>query len=327
MKKLVGVLAALTLAACGRPPEVDFKDGLPGADATTVDFPSQSGQGLTAAQDGPTAMALGGTSGLWLATWGTTAAVNLSTAFALGTLGAVVSTEPTSLQGDVATWVSRPGPLEPTVWRLTMTRTAPNAFSYVLEGKPRGEDDSTYVSVVSGNHTVAISAENRPMKGYGEGSFLIEWDHATGLNPSSPRKQGSAEFRYARMSPTSEVKVEVDFEERSSTSSTPVTSSYRYAQVPGGEGSFEFAADMNIHGTDTTLGANERGSIKSRWLESGEGRSDVRLTGGDLTGTAELNECWDAQFRSTYLRNSESSAMSYGTEAQGCAIQGASYAQ
>lgn len=327
MKKAMGVLVALALTACGRGsniPEVAFEDGLPGQEAMTVTMPEQQGQGLTAA-GAVRAQAAGDVSGMFLLTVGATATVNLSTAWALGALSVVVHGEPTTVNGDVAVFGPHTPLLSDTTWKLTMTRTAPNAFSYVLEGKPKGAEDTAYVAVISGNHTVAISDEGRPMKGYGEGSFLIEWDKASG----GPQEHGSAEVRYARNSPTSEVSVELDAESTSVGSGNTTSLFYRYAQVPGGEGSFEWASDSNLQAwsLNPTFNALERLTIKSRWLESGEGRSDVRATGGDLTVPATVSECWDANFRSTFLSDSTRLDIGWGTEAQACVYKDASYVQ
>jgi len=73
--------------------------------------------------------------------------------------------------------------------------------------------------------------------------------------------------------------------------------------------------------------AKETLTIKSRWLESGAGRSDVELTGGDLgEESATANECWDTSFASRYLRASYAlPQVRYGIEASDCAFTTADY--
>jgi hypothetical protein len=321
MKKTVGLLAALCLTACEPIPVVDFKDSMPTADTTRMNLPqgAKSQGGLTTVEQ----RLEGEGSGMFGVTLLTTVLVNGYTVFSLAGLGAVVSQEPTSVSGNTATF----GPHTPfgsqTTWLLTVERKANNVFEYRLDGKPKDSADSEYVNVAEGEHTVAISDEGRPMRGYGEGHFTLKWEFLTRLS-NEPFKKGTAEFRYSRNSPTDTVSVEVDTKEFIGNATTPNTARYRYSQVPGGEGSFEFGVDLNVHWFDVIRTAQERLSIKSRWVESGEGRSDVRLSGGDLTSPGTLNECWDNRFRSTFLRRSDN-LESWGTEAQDCVFQSAEY--
>jgi hypothetical protein len=326
LKKTVGVLVALALTACSPVPEVDFQDGLPGREATEVRTPAASGQGL---EDGTArAQAAGDVSGTWLVTVAATAVVNGGTLFALGALSWVADGEPTSIRGDVAVFGPHTPALSPTTWRMTMTRTAPNAFDYVLEGKQRGADDATYKAVITGQHTVAIDAQNQPVRGFGEGAFTIQWDAAAQAGGSLPGKTGSATFRYARDAADAAVSLAVDLQERAATAGArPVTAKYRYAQAVAGEGSFEWGSDTNLQPGDATYSALERFTMKSRWTASGAGRADLRSSGGDLTLPVTWSECWDGRFRSTYLRKSDVPSEAWGTEAQACVYTSASFVQ
>jgi len=321
MKKTVGLLAALCLTACEPVPVVDFKDSMPTADTTKVELPKgSSGQGLAT-----TEQALQGEgSGMFGLTLASILVVNGTTVWVLTGLGAVASQEPTTVNGDTATFGPHTPFLSPTTWLLTVQRKGNNVFEYTLDAKPKDAADSEYAHVLTGEHEVAISDEGRPMRGFGEGHFTLQWEHITRLS-NQPSRRGTAEFRYSRSSPTDEVKVEVDTEEFVGTSTTPNTALYRYAQVPGGKGSFQFAVDTNVHWFDANRAAAERLSVKSRWVESGEGRSDVRLSGGDLSAPETLNECWDSRFRSTYLERTDS-AEGWGSASQGCVFTSAEYA-
>src|SRR5688572_9808692 len=102
MKKTIGVLAALCLTACEPVPVVDFKDSMPTSDTTKVELPKgSSGQGglITAEQ------ALRGEgSGMFGLTLASVLVVNGTTLWVLGGLGAAVSQEPTSVNGNTATF-------------------------------------------------------------------------------------------------------------------------------------------------------------------------------------------------------------------------------
>ncbi len=56
-------------------------------------------------------------------------------------------------------------------------------------------------------------------------------------------------------------------------------------------------------------------TIKSRWLETGAGRSDLKAKGGDLgTLEATASECWDEGFASRYFNLSYDASKNYGAE-------------
>jgi len=325
LKKTLSLLASLSLAACGAPIEtVSFKDGLPSKEIARVDAP-KSAQQRVDAMAGVGQQALGDVAGTWLVTGGTVLVVNGITLWTLGSLHFVAGFEPSSDDGNTAVWGPHTNEWERTTWKLTAVRTAPNAFRYTLEAKAKGTADTEYAPVITGSHTVAVDDDGKALRGYGEGQFIIDYDKAARL-PTQESKRGRATFRYTRPSETEATTVQVDLSEFSGDATRPTTASYRYSQVPGGEGSFEFSADANIHWFDSTKTALERWSIKSRWLASGAGRADVRATGGDLTGPSTVSECWDTRFASTYLDGSDATQQKWGT-ASSCAYTSASYAR
>jgi hypothetical protein len=63
---------------------------------------------------------------------------------------------------------------------------------------------------------------------------------------------------------------------------------------------------FSMHGDTNDPGpAAEDGVIRSRWLNDGSGRADIRLSGGDL-GSANVtaSECWDVNFLESYYTDS-----------------------
>src|SRR5690606_23768517 len=93
---------------------------------------------------------------------------------------------------------------------------------------------------------------------------------------------------------------------------------YRYQNTPGTGGEFDFKITKNID-TEPSRSAREDLRIKSRWAATGAGRSDIKLSGGDLDEGATVSECWDTNFRSTFFTFSFDLGLGYGTEAAGCA--------
>ncbi len=301
MKRAICVVTGLVLSACGGGRVVDFKDGVPSKEAVTLSAPGASNamEGL-----GQSRSALEGeTADLYRLTAGATLLVNGFTAGVLVNLAAVVTREPTSVEGDVAVFGPHTPSLSPTTWRLSVTRTGPNAFSYVLEAKPKDRADDAYRTALSGSHVVAYDSLGNPRPGYGHGTFLIEWSNAYDV--------GSAEFSYAHEARTAQLTVDV-VANNQHVGAAPWNAQYAYVLNPGAGGRFQFATDLNID-WDPAKSAMERWSIESRWQENGAGRSDALLTGGDLTSSATANECWDDMFQSTYLFHSYD-AVGWGTE-------------
>ncbi|MCY1077511.1 hypothetical protein [Archangium lansingense] len=325
MKKMIGALASLSLAACGPQIEtVSFKDGIPSQEMAKLDVPSTTSQRIDDGVATVRQQSYGDLSGTWLVTGGTVLVVNGATLWTLGSLNFVAGFEPTSDDGTTAVWGPHTNEWERTTWKLTAVRTAPNAFKYTLEAKPKGTADSEYAAVITGSHTVAVDDDGKAIKGYGEGRFDIDYDKVARL-PHQDSKKGRVSFHYARPNPTAAVTVDVDLKEFVNDDAAPNSAAYRYSQVPEGEGSFEFAVDSNIHWFDLSKIALERWSIKSRWTSTGAGRADVRASGGDLASPVTMNECWDTKFRSTFLDGSTPSQTKWGVESEGCAFVGASY--
>jgi hypothetical protein len=81
-----------------------------------------------------------------------------------------------------------------------------------------------------------------------------------------------------------------------------VDAAYEYTEAPGAGGGFQFSVKKDAIQTTSAL---ETLTVRSRWLQTGAGRSDAKFSGGDLGATeATGNECWDANFHSVYQTNS-----------------------
>ena len=126
---------------------------------------------------------------------------------------------------------------------------------------------------------------------YGHGDFVLDWDAAQRL-PEHDLNVGKAAFVYSRPSPTAQVDIGVTFTQiRDDDTGMLVDATYAYAETPGAGGSFQFSVIKDAIATSAAL---ETVSVRSRWLQTGAGRSDVKLTGGDLgAAQATANECWD----------------------------------
>ncbi|NBD13171.1 MULTISPECIES: hypothetical protein [Corallococcus] len=313
--------ASLLFAGCNDAQSTDadtFRDGLPSKEMTQVKAPKQNGQGLTA--EGPSAMyGQGQKAEYYQATVAATLAVNGGTLWVLGLIEQITKYPPTTLEENKAVWGPSTEALSPTTWRLTVTKSGDASFSWVLEGKAKAADDSAFRAVLSGTQVVAVDANGERMKGFGSGELLIDWDASRTL-PDADDNVGTVEIRYARPSATAEATVDADFHQvrDENDASKRVDGNYHYKASATAGGEFEFATYKDIDNGNPLRAKLEKLSIKSRWAATGVGRSDVKVTGGDLVGEATLNECWDANFLSTYFRVSLDPRLGYGEVEAAC---------
>jgi hypothetical protein len=316
---LVVLTLPTLLIACGGTSSIDaIRNGIPSSDTVHMNFPG-AGTALTADQAQQAAQ--GDPSGFYAITRLATLWVNGGTLLVLGLVKAITDNPPTSFSGHVAVWGPYTDPLSPNTWRLTVTDHGGNHYSYVLEGKAKWDPDTAYVAVLSGTHNPATDSSGHPIRGYGNGTFLIDWDNAHTL-PEHDNNVGTAAFSYSRMTATDRVEIDVTFTQVWDWNTNPPTkedANYKYVQTPGADGLFQFSTYRA-----TSTGAIQRMAIESRWNNSGAGRSDVIVTGGSLTQPATVNECWDQFFKSQYLNVSYDPSQDYGSESS-CAFIPAEY--
>lgn len=313
MKRLLLGAMVVLMSACGADKADEFRRGLPGASDVAMKVPGTSGQPLTGASTRRDGLE-GETAELYRLTRDVTRRVNGGTAAVLVLVEKIVSHPATTVGQDSAVWGPRTEPLSPNTWKLTVTRTGQDVYSYTLEGKGKTEDDAAYRVVLSGTHH-HLGANQ------GTGSFLIDFDRAFTL-PENDGNQGTVAVTYSRPTLQATTQIDADFTQvRQGTSVPKLDAQYRYAATPGQGGAFEFQFEKDLV---TTTAALESGRIKSRWLESGAGRADARVIGGDLQSQVSLSECWDSGFASRYLDASWAPSGNYG-QVSVCAFGTAEY--
>ncbi|WP_224246274.1 hypothetical protein [Hyalangium gracile] len=305
-KSLMLCAASLLAVGCGQTPEDEFRDGLPSKQMVEVKEPGgSSGQGLQSDSVSAMELRLGARSDFYVLTRGATVTVNGGTAFALNLVEEISKHTPTSIEGEVAVWGPYTEALSPNTWKLTMTKTAEHSYTYKLEGKAKTAADSEFKVVLSGTHTIGLDAQGNRLRDFGSGDMKLDWDAAATM-PEHDDEIGAVTIRYARASATAVATVEADFrnvkdDERPG---TKINVDYRYKETPGAGGEFDFAINKNFD-NEPTRSQIEHLTIKSRWTQSGSGRADVKITGGDYNiAAATLSECWDANFSSQFLEAS-----------------------
>ncbi len=312
MKKLVAAAMVMATAACGVDKGEPFRSGFPYSDTVKMNVPGSS-KALSASgtrQDGLE----GETAQFYSFTRGITVMVNGAAGLILTLVEKITDNPPTSVKGNVAVWGPHTDPLSPNTYRFTVTKTGASDFSYVLEGKGKTEADTAYRAVLSGNHAAVA-------KKFGHGSFLLDWDKAAELPEHDANNVGTAQFTYAHDTAAAPVSIDATFTNvKDKESGQRVNAGYKYGATAGQGGSFDFTMAKNF-----VLGAGiENLTVRSRWQESGAGRSDVKGTGGDLTTPMSVSECWDSGFLSRYFTASFDVKQNYGQESV-CAFATAEY--
>jgi hypothetical protein len=197
-------------------------------------------------------------------TRGITRTLNGSSAWVLILIHSIVQFPVTTVEGNVYTWGPWAEGLDPAEYKLVVTALANGSFDYQLAGRPRNTTGA-FETVISGN---AIPGANDAQ---GNGQLTIKYDLA------------------ARALDLDAVSIE---------NGRPATAKYSYKDQADGSGDMVFGLRGNA---DAGAGL-ETLTLRSRWLASGAGRGDARITGGDV-GSVELtaSECWSSQFLRTYF--------------------------
>jgi hypothetical protein len=323
---LFSVSAMVAFAGCAMG-DNDYEGSVPTAENVALAVPA----GATAANDGTTRSALlGQEADSYVLTRAVTDIVNGATGAVLLLVKTIVSYPPSSVHGDTAVWGPGSQPLEKNAYRLTVTRVEPHVFTWALDAKPKTADDTAFVTILSGTHTRAVNAHGRPIQNYGSGSFVVDWDAAQAL-PDHGNAVGVATFTYSRTAPEAVTTIDVDFNGiKDDPPSTELYNAiYRYTATPGAGGDLKYAAKRDFfpdpHPSNSAL---EDFTIHSRWQETGSGRTDYQLSGGDvataINATVTVSECWDTAFVSTYKNVSYDPTLNWGDETS-CSFTPASF--
>jgi hypothetical protein len=326
--------AVVGAAGCGKADNGDFEGSTPTTATVALELPAASANGAAASSTSSNLSVKGGallgmvaTDYVFTAT--VVGVVNAATASVLGLVKGITDYPPTTVQGDTAVWGPGTDPLSANTYRLTVTRIAPQQFTYMLDGKGKNDPDTAFVTVLSGTHTRAVDAAGNVMTGFGAGTFTLDFDAADTL-PQHDDNVGQIAVQYSRLTPAATTTIGVTFtgvkdncKDGCSTAGQIFDAVYAYSATPGSGGDLQYA-DMKDYVPATS--AKETLEIHSRWLETGAGRSDWQMSGGDVaSATQTSSECWDANFKSVYSNTTYDASLDWGMESN-CAFPSAAYA-
>ena len=308
--RMVGLVlcgAAVGALGCGKADDGEFNGSVPTSATVALEVPAAAANTAPAASN--VSVKGGALQGKlandYVVTRTVVGVVNTATAAVLNLVKDITDYPSTTVAGDTAVWGPGTDPLSANTYRLTVTKVAPHVFTYKLDGKGKTQPDTAFVTVLSGTHTRALDAGGHVLKGFGSGDFTLDFDAADTL-PQHDDNVGQVAFQYSRLSPTATVTINVDFTGvqdhcdplTCKTSGQIFDAVYAYTASPGSGGDLQYADAKNYV---VTTSAGETLSIHSRWLETGAGRTDMQVTGGDLGVTVDTSsECWDSNFASVY---------------------------
>lgn len=311
MKPLIVAALTLMTAGCGLEKADTFRNGYPKSDAVTMKLPGSTGE----LRGDRTRQGLeGDIADTYKLTRGVTYVVNGGGAAVLLLVKTIGEQTPTTVTENKAVWGPHTDSLSPNTYKFTVTKNRDDDFSYALEAKAKKEGDDQFRVILSGSH---VSTG----KDLGSGTFLLDWDKIATL-PEHDDNIGTMEYAYSRKSKESDIKIDAVFKgvlDRDT--GKPLDVDYKYLATPGKGGNFEFKMVKDL----VKGGELERSSVKSRWEETGAGRSDLKISGGNLPiPEATFSECWDTNFASRYLVASFDANAGWGA-ASACAFQSPEY--
>jgi hypothetical protein len=202
--------------------------------------------------------------------------INAGTAWTLGAVEAITSTEPTSCTANSCTWGPGSGALDANEYQLVVTQAANGSFDWVLSGRSKANATAQLVALISGN---AVPSGQRHR---GSGTFTINLDNARQLS-GHLTDQGTIDITYSNVGPAH---VQANFHNLISQDAQHAgdlgNAYYNFQQDISGGG------DMEIAWHDVTN--EERDDIHSRWKADGSGRADVAVVKPGVN--LQFSNCW-----------------------------------
>ena len=186
--------------------------------------------------------------------------------------------------------------------RLWVRELADGSFDWALEAKRVAEGEDAYLPVFAGQ---VDSGSDADISG---GRFAIDFGALSTFDPSEDLT-GEFYVDYAVDGDMSEVMA--GWQDFSENGGEPVDAGYHYTQDDTG-GSMDLVVEADATGNDVA----ELNIIRSRWNDTGAGRTDAYLTEGDLGALVyTAAECWDSSYSVVYFEENYS-LTSVGDEAQ-----------
>lgn len=294
-------LAALVNVTSACDGAARFRQAIPAKSTVQMNVPGLDGSGALRQ-----ALTVGEEAGLYRETVKIASSVNGGALWVFGVIDAILAHPPTTAEGDTAVWgPTEPRGLEKLSFRFTVVKLAEQHFTYELEARPKGEEsEDAFVSVFEGE---AFPGEDHD----GTGSLTYHLGSLRSLN-GDECLTGEIDVAYDAASEPRLLDVVFAQVANECAGETPRDAHYVYAEAADKSGQMDFAVNANVHKAEENKPGLEVLSVRSRWLATGAGRSDVRVSGDEIAAdlaanipgttatTVDVVECWDDAFGLVY---------------------------
>ncbi len=319
---------AVFASACGTS---DLRTAVPGQGQLALNVPTDSDDGQ--------ALRAGAISDLYRLTRDLAVDINGSVGFVFALSERILALPPTDTDNETfAVWgPSVPQGLERNSFRFTVNKIDDVTFDYKLEARPKlATEDSDFVIVWEG--TSIPDGDDS-----GHGDLQIHFGALRGIDDG---ECNTGDMNVVYVADTEPRTLDVEFVGvgNACNDEIPANSSYHYEETADKAGTLDFVVVKNTHSAQENKPLPETFAVRSRWLADGQGRSDVRISDGEvpadlqenISGTtatsADIVECWDAGFASVYVDTNPDELEPYlGYENEGdaglCAFADASFAE
>lgn len=284
---LLVLAGSLSLTACVQQQQAPdaIAKAIPTADQVSIKLPQQAAKALPA---------VGQLATWYVATRDVTRTFNGGSAWVLVLIHSIVAFPVTSVSGDTYTWGPWSNALDPAEYRLDVTANADGTYDYALSGRSKTQAGASFEVVIDGHANVD-----------GTGSFQVDFDASKRVNPiDSGDAKGQMTASYDL--PNKHLGLQIA---TTNAAGQAIAADYAYDEAADGGGAMLFDFQNDAGGT----AALENATLRSRWLANGSGRTDARITGGDLGADfVTASECWSTMFLRTYYTDSASFAPTEG---------------
>jgi len=294
---LLALVTASSLIGCIQQDSApdDLQHAIPTAEQVRINLP-----------EGGNAKTVGQLADWYVATRNVTRTFNGGSAWVLVLVHTIVQYPVTSVSGDTYTWGPWHDALDPAEYKLDVTDNGDGTYDYALSGRSRTETTAQFEKIIEG------FSDPRDGVLQGNGTFRLDFEASRRVNPidADPDARGSMAASYDLQARHLDLAIAT-----TNDAGEPVAADYAYNEAADGGGDMVFSFNENAGGT----AAQEQVVLRSRWQATGTGRSDARLSGGDLTTAAIASECWGETFKRTYYTDNASFAPTEG-DATACAF-------
>lgn len=295
LKSFLAASCFVSLVACAKQDDAPagIERALPTTDQVSIKLPEQQTRSI------------GQLASWYVATRDITRTFNGGSAWVLVLLHTIVKFPVTTVSGDTYTWGPWSDALDPAEYKLDVRAKTDGTYSYQLSGRSKTAANASFEVVVDG------TADPRKGDLLGNGQFLIDFDASHRVNPlDASDAKGSVDVRYDLSAHHLDLTIM-----STDIFGKPALADYAYNETAAG-GDMTLGFSSNVGGGP----ALESATLHSRWLNSGAGRADGVIGGGDLgTLQATASECWNTSFKRVFYTDSVTFAATEG-QSTACAF-------